>query len=144
MKSLRDSRNVHVRDSRVSPEGTKILEEYKKKLPPEGKRFYMNMVATLAGLVTNTFGPTATHDDWVCSPVMTRKEYQGRGIMTTLFKIVIDKATAVKRRIRLYTSIDGNIPIYQALGLTQRSSVTIESPLEPAFSFHLFSKDPDP
>lgn len=71
----------------------------------------------------------AALDNWLCTLAMTRREYQGQGTMSALFRIVFDKvlaymqsifqspatnvtflkATVAKHRIRLSTTIDGNV-----------------------------------
>ncbi|KAF8815709.1 hypothetical protein BYT27DRAFT_7192432 [Phlegmacium glaucopus] len=114
------------------------LTEFMERLSDEGKEYFKTQyLVHFVEFVNSHLGPTGKKDAWWLHMAMVRPDYQGQGVLRTLFELVHSKAGDT---LACTTTNAKNVPIYLALGFTHRGTKVMPSPWGD-WTAYLFSLD---
>ncbi|KAF8167192.1 hypothetical protein B0H34DRAFT_680726 [Crassisporium funariophilum] len=115
------------------------LTEFMARLSEQGKEYYKTTyMAHFPGFVNSVLGPTGKRDAWWLHMAMVRPDYQRQGVIRALVNLVREKASKNVEILACSTTTDSNVPVYLALGFTQRGTKIMPSPWGD-WPVHLFS-----
>jgi len=102
--------------------------DFMNKLSDEGKKYYETTMVEYRDWADKTIAPVTGIGSWWIYLLMIRRDQQGKGIGSSLVRLIRDKAAKNDEALGLATSNSINVEIYKKMGFELRGHMAVPSP----------------